>query len=169
MFYKVIFAIVIVTSLLAAAAWWVFDEQNFGVRSQLPSTLSGCKGDGGWLEGLSGTGVELAMDLTQCGTKTYLSLQRVTHYDTAKNPHWALLDFVVLPDLQKDESIGEHFDCTYKVDGKEGVVTIGKWHHTPLKSYASDISYAIRANHKTMKLERLNPKQVKCEYFENRE
>jgi hypothetical protein len=109
------------------------------------------------------------MQYTVCDATKYLSLSRFTHYDVQEKPYWEVVDIVALPKLQKGESMGEETDCTYEIDGRAGVVTIGTWHHTPKKSFASGITFAVRANHKTLKIEKVNPKQVKCEYFEDRD
>lgn len=166
MFYKTFIA---GFCMLVSSAWCASNNPAFEVGTKFPPSLQGCTYEGGWLEGVDEAGTNLGMRFTVCGTKKYLSLDRLTHYDENRNPHWEVVDFVALPKLRKGESIGESFDCTYVVDGKVGVVTIGTWRAMPNKSYASHITFAVRPNHKTLKIESLNPKQVKCEFFEDRD
>jgi hypothetical protein len=122
----------------------------------------GCKSAGG---SIVSDKMDLAVLHFKCQEKHFIVFDRLTHKDENGTPHWEVVDFASLPKLRKDESI-EHNDCTSQLGGY--TLAIAKWRTTNVKTYAYRISYAIRLNMATSKFEVLNPKQVKCEYSDDR-
>jgi hypothetical protein len=110
----------------------------------------------------------LAVSQMTCHGERFLVFERMTHRDDKKIPHWEVIDFRVLPHLRKNEHMVDYADgCSNPSGGY--TLAISKWEANKEKSFAYDISFAIRLNMEAMKLEVIEPKSVTCGYNEDRD
>lgn len=123
----------------------------------------GCKSHGGTIVGED---IDLSVLQITCNGTRFVVFNRLAHKDAKGTPHWEVVDLVSLPTLRKGEIIND-FDCVSPLGGY--TLAIAKWRDTKVKTYAYRISHAIRLNLSKSKFEIINPKQVKCEYFEDRD
>jgi hypothetical protein len=126
----------------------------------------GCEHLGGGV--IQGNNFEGAVSQWICHGKRYLVLDRLTHRDDKGIPYWEVLDFKILPDLRKGEIVSDDADnCSNPSGGY--TLAISKWKASKYKSFAYDITFALRLNMDSLKLELVKPKSVKCEYNDDRD
>lgn len=157
---------IFVLTLLFSPMTLASSESEFffvGLKHTQREPPEGCKSAGG---GIFGDKLDLAVLHFNCQEKYFIVFDRLTHKDDKGTPHWEVVDFAILPKLRKGESINDT-DCTSHLGGY--TLAIANWRATNEKTYAYRISYAIRLNMASSKFEALNPKQVKCEYFDDRD
>lgn len=123
----------------------------------------GCKSDGGTIVGEN---ADLSVFQITCNGIRFVVFNNLAHKDAKGAPYWEVVDLVSLPPLRKGESIDD-FDCVSPLGGY--TLAIVKWREMNMKTYAYHISHAIHLNLTESKFEALNPEQVKCEYFEDRD
>jgi hypothetical protein len=135
-----------------------------GLKYSSHNLPSGCKpiGGGGWSGGL-----EEVVLVRACENKIYISLDRLTHRDNKGIPYWEIIAVDTLPTLRKGERISNEADGCSNLNGGSTVV-IGTWTANKEKTYASNISYAIKWSKETLKFETIDPKLATCEFDDDR-
>lgn len=123
----------------------------------------GCRSVGGTIVG---KGIDSSILQITCNGTRFVVFNRLAHKDANGRPHWEVVDLVSLPPIGRGESIND-LDCVSPLGGY--TLTIAKWRHTKVKTYAYRILHAIHLNLTESKFEVINPTQVKCEYFEDRD
>lgn len=159
-------AVAILTLLLASSMAWASPETapiHIGLRHTAHELPDGCKSEGG---SLIGADLNASVALINCRGQRFITYNRLTHRDAKGSPHWEVVALAALPKLHKDESIND-IDCTSPLQGY--ILAIAKWRESDEKAYAYRISYAVHLNEAAAKFEVLDPRQVKCEYSENRD
>jgi len=121
-----------------------------------------CKEIGGVM-----AGDDLKFSRRACGATQFSILSHLLYRDENRHAVWGIIDFVKLPDLKKNETFGE-VDCTYKFRKPQGdtfalLAIIGPYTKTN-DLYKTKVSYAIRPNLKTQRLDILKPSSVTCDY-----
>lgn len=112
--------------------------------------------------------LEKAVIVRSCHNKLFISMDQLTHRDENGVPHWEVAALANLPRLKKSEKISDEADgCSNPSGGP--TVAIAKWRANKEKTYAYEISYAIRWNMEQSKFEVLDPKSVTCEFNDDRD
>lgn len=136
---------------------------HVGLKHSAHELPEGCKSEGGVLIGAS---LNASVRLIDCRGTRFITYNRLMHRDAKGSPHWEVVASAVLPQFQEGESINDT-DCVGPVDGY--TLAVARWRESKEKTYAYRISYAVRLDESAAKFEILDPKQVRCEYFENRD
>jgi hypothetical protein len=114
-----------------------------------------------------GGDIDQVVFVRSCRKKLFITLDRLTHRDEKGIPHWEVIALENLPRLRTGESVSNEADgCSNPSGG--ATVAIAKWRANKEKTYAYDISYAIRWNLEASKFEVLDTKLVTCEFDDDR-
>jgi len=118
-------------------------------------------------------GDDLVFSRRACGSISFALLSHVIFRDEKGKPTLGIIDFVKLPSLKNDDAFRE-VDCSYKLKKPQGdtfalIAITGPYIKSKEDFYKTKVSYAIRPNLKTQKLDILNPSTVTCDYKDDHE
>jgi hypothetical protein len=159
-------SLMVILSFLGSSLAWASSDMpplRIGLRHSASELPEGCKDEGG---ASIGANHDRSVSQFNCRGQRFITFDRLTHKDSKGSPYWEVVDLTTLPALRKGESIND-LDCTSPLGGF--TLTIAKWRHSKDRSFADQVRYAVRLDTSAEKFEVLNPKQVKCEYRENRD